>query len=197
MTEDLTPYLGGLAPDPAGVQSARTYADFSRPDPLQRLEEFVMSLTLFYKDKAGPGLSAGLSEAVHTFFFAASGFFAILEDTRPTGPGQDMRTAAEWKALSCGLAWARSQRTEAGQSLSLEEKDALSRALINPHMLPLLPTWAGQMTAAGKARQGARFAVWGALVYLLEAAPFLEDGETEGLLCELLEAFAQADTPTA
>ena len=189
MTKDLTPYLYGLAPDPEGVSSARTYAPYDPPAPLQRLEEFTMSLALFYKDRAGPGLPAEVGEAVRVFLFAASGFLAILEDVRR---GQEGQPAADWKALSFASMWARSERNKEGAALTAEEKEDLHRA-VTSGSLRLLPVWAGQLRAAGKGREAARFATWAALTRLLEAAPLLEDGDTEAELTELLDALARPE----
>lgn len=189
MTKDLSPYLYGLTPDPEGVASARAYADFSRPTPLQRLEEFTMSLALFYKDHAGPDLPAEVGEAVRVFLFAASGFLAILEDVQG---GQGSQPAADWKALGFASMWARSERDREGAALTAEEKEDLHRAA-NSGSLRLLPLWVGQLRAAGKGREAARFATWAALTRLLEAAPLLEDGDTEAELAALLEALAHPE----
>lgn len=191
---DLSPYFDGLTPDPEGMQSARRFAPMQRPTPLQRLEDFVMGLTHFYdlhtrqaQASGRPALTSLQSkEAAAVFLFAASGFFAIMQDTY--GALEPVSPAAQWKALNFGLMWARSERNKAAAPFSPEEKEAFSAALINPHMLPLLPQWASR--AADRPAEAGRFGAWAVIVHLLEQAALLEDGETEDTLAQLMEAFA-------
>lgn len=179
---DLTPYLHDLTLDRAAQADALAFVGTLRPNgPAERLEDILMSTTLFIADYPGPRLPSAQSAALDALTAAMSGLYALLEQS-PDRQG--------WSVLATARMWMTRRAHEASTGLPYD----LVATFLPMSRADDLCTWRNRAALTCSEIQAGAYAGWVTVLRLLEAIPHLEDGYIEGEIHSLLTSLGDPAT---